>query len=109
SGRLSRTIRAMTHRALPRRAAMTSVAIPVIPRTRSRVAPLRADDVVTFVDAGEQDVAEVERPDAVINFLEADDLLLERVRDEEQAFLESDRPGIRDPLGNVMAWVLDRG
>jgi hypothetical protein len=65
------------------------------------------DDVVTFVDARQPDVAEVDRPDSIIDFLEAEDLLLERVRDEEQAFLESDRPCVRHPLGNVMARVLD--
>jgi len=46
------------------------------------------EDVVAFIDARQQDVAEVKRPDAIISFLKTDDLLLERVRDEEQALLE---------------------
>jgi len=36
------------------------------------------EDVVAFIDARQQDVAEVKRPDAIISFLKTDDLLLER-------------------------------
>jgi hypothetical protein len=52
-------------------------------------------------------MAEVDGPDAIINFLEAEHLLLERVCDKEQTLLEADRPGVRDALGNVVARVLD--
>ena len=44
--------------------------------------PSRADDVVTFVDPGQEDVAEVDGPDAIVDFLEAEDLLrVEVLRD----------------------------
>ena len=98
----------MTHRAPARRATMMSVAIPWIPPKADPAAPSRADDVVAFIDAGQEDVAEVDGPDAILDLLEAEDLLLERVRDEEQALLEPDRPRVRHSLGNVMARVLDR-
>ena len=68
----------------------------------------RADEVVAFIDAGEEDVAEVDGPDPIIDFLEAEDVLLERVRDEDQALLEPDGPRVRHPLGNAVARVLDR-
>ena len=70
-------------------------------------APSCAEDVA-FIDAGEEDVAEVDGPDPIVDLVEADNLLLERVRDEEQALFESDGPRVRHPLGNVMARVLDR-
>ena len=66
------------------------------------------EDVVPFVDTRQEDVAEVDGPDSVGHFLEAEDLLLERVRDEEQALLEPDRARIRHALGTVVAGVLDR-
>jgi len=68
----------------------------------------RAEDRVAFVDPREEDVAEVDGPDPISDFLEAEDVLLERVRDEEQALLEPDRPRVRHPFGKVMARVLDR-
>ncbi len=43
----------------------------------------RADDIVVFVDPRKEDVAEVDGPDPITDFLEAEDVLLERVRDEE--------------------------
>jgi hypothetical protein len=66
----------MTHRALPRRATMLREAIrcysPEIARASSR-----AEDVVAFIDAGQEDVTEVDGPDAIIDFLEAEDVLFE--------------------------------
>ena len=53
-------------------------------------------------------MAEVDGPDPIIDFLEAEDVLLERVRDEEQTVVEPDGPRVRHPLGNVMARILDR-
>ena len=38
----------------------------------------RADDIVAFVDARQEDVAEVDGPYPIIDLLEADDVLLER-------------------------------
>lgn len=59
-----------------------------------------AQDVVAFIGPGQQDVAEVDGPDAVIHLLEADDMLLEGIGQEEQALLEPDRPGVASPVGN---------
>ena len=51
---------------------------------------LGSDDVVAFVDAAQQHVAEVNRPDPVVDLLEADGVLLERVGEEQQALPEAD-------------------
>jgi hypothetical protein len=59
------------------------------PRKRTPRRP-RADDVVAFIDAGQEDAAEVDGPDPVLDFLEADDLLLERVRDETSRLCSGD-------------------
>jgi len=58
-----------------------------------------ADDLVAFIDASEQDVAEVNRPDAVVHLLEAHGMLLECVREKEQPLREPNRAGVRDALG----------
>jgi hypothetical protein len=68
----------------------------------------RADDVVAVVDASQEHVTKVDGPDPVVDCLEAEELLLERVGDEEQTRLESERPRIRHALGNVVGRVLDR-
>lgn len=81
----------MTHRAPLRSAAIITAGIRWYPLKAASAAPSWAENVVTFIDAGQENIAEVERPDPVINLVEADDLLLERVRDEEQPFLEPDR------------------
>ena len=67
-----------------------------------------SDDVVPFVDAAEQHLAEVDRPDAVGDLFEADGMLLERVRDEEQALLEVDGAGIGDAFHDELPGVLER-
>jgi len=69
---------------------------------------LRPDDVVAFVDPPEQDVAEVDRPDAVGDLLEADGMLLERVGEEEQPLAEADRAGVGDALDDEVPGVLHR-
>src|ERR1700694_2570946 len=48
------------------------------------------------------------RPDAVVDFLESDGVLLQRVGDEEQALLEPKRPGVRNALHDEMSGILDR-
>ena len=48
------------------------------------------------------------RPDAVVDFLESDGVLLQRVGDEEQALLEPKRPRVRDAFHDEMAGILDR-
>jgi hypothetical protein len=40
------------------------------------------DNVVAFIDAAEQHVAEMNRPTPVVDLLEADGVLLQRIGDE---------------------------
>src|SRR6266851_3087332 len=47
------------------------------------------------------------RPEAVVNLLEADGVLLQRIGNEEQLFLEPERPGIRDALHDEVPGILD--
>ena len=56
---------------------------------------LGPDDVVAFVDASEQDVAEVNGPDPIVDFLETDWMLLQGVGDEEQPVLQPNRPRLK--------------
>lgn len=70
---------------------------------------LRSDDVVPLVDPAQEDAAEVDRPDPVVDLLEPDRVLLEGVGDEHEPFLEPDRPGVGDPLDDEGAGILDRG
>jgi len=51
---------------------------------------LGSNDVVAFVDPPQQDVAEVNRPDAVVDLLEANRVLFERVGQIQQPRLEAD-------------------
>ena len=71
-------------------------------------ARLGSDEVVAFIDASEQDVAEVNGPDAVVHLLEAHGMLLECVREKEQPLLEPNRVGVRDALDKKMAGIFDR-
>jgi hypothetical protein len=64
---------------------------------------LSADYVVAFVHASEQDVAEVNRPDPIVHFLETHWVLLKRIREEEQPLPQPNRPGIGDALDEEMA------
>src|SRR2546428_13807699 len=67
-----------------------------------------AEDVVAFVDAGEEDLAEVDGPDAVADLLEADGVLLEGVGEEEEPFAEADRTRVRDALDDEGGGIGDR-
>ena len=49
----------------------------MIPPQSAPTAPSRVDDVVAFIDARQEDIAEVDGPDPIVDFLEAEDLLLE--------------------------------
>ena len=64
---------------------------------------------VPFVDSAQEYVAEIERPDPVINLFEADAMLLERGRQIEQPGLESDRARVGDALHEKVAGVLEHG
>ena len=52
----------MTHRALPLRATMITVGIPWYAPERGGGGTLGAEDVVAFIDAGQQDAAEERLP-----------------------------------------------
>ena len=67
----------------------------------------RPNDVVPFVDASQEDIAEVNRPDAVVDLLEPDGVLLERVGDEQQALLQTDGAGVGDAFDDEVPGILD--
>jgi len=67
---------------------------------------LGPDDVVAFVDAAEQHVAEMNRPDPVVDFLEADGMLLQRMGDEQEALPHADGARVGDALDEEMARIL---
>ncbi len=64
---------------------------------------LGSDDGVAFVDAAEQHVTEMNRPDPVVDFLEADGVLLQRIGDEQQALPQADGARVGDALDEEMA------
>src|SRR5882762_3914729 len=51
------------------------------------------DDVVAFVDTSQEHVTEMNRPEAIIDLLKADEVLLEGVGDEQQPLLQADGTG----------------
>ena len=67
---------------------------------------LGSDDVIAFVDAAEQHVTEMNRPDPVVDFLEADGVLLQRIGDEQQALPQADGARVGDALDEEMARIL---
>jgi len=42
-----------------------------------------ANDKVTFIESSQEHLTEVDRPDAIVDLLEAERVLLERIGDEE--------------------------
>ena len=68
-----------------------------------------SDDHVAFVELPEQDRAEVERPDPVVGFVQANVKLLERIGDEEQLVFEPEGAGVGDALHEEVPRVLERG
>jgi len=69
---------------------------------------LVSNNEVAFVDAREQNGAQVDRPDPVIDFLEPDVVRLERVGDEEELVLEPKRPGMGHALHEEVARIRER-
>jgi hypothetical protein len=69
---------------------------------------LRPDDVVAFIDAAEQDVAEVNRPNPIVDFLEAHGMLLQGVGEKEQPLLQANGARVGDTLDEKVAGVFDR-
>lgn len=69
---------------------------------------LATNHVVALVEASEQDLAEVDRPDAIVDFLEPDVMLLEGVGDEQQAVFEAEGARVGDALDEEVSWILQR-
>jgi len=67
------------------------------------------DDIVALVEASEEHAVEVDGPDPVIDFLQADVVLFEGVGDEQQPVLEAKGAGVGDALDQEVAGVLERG
>lgn len=61
-----------------------------------------------FVDASEQDVAEVERPDAVLEFFQAAAMRFECCGQVQQARLEANRADVGDAFHEVVSGILER-
>ena len=68
---------------------------------------LRADDKVTFVEARQQDLAEIDRPDAIVDLVEADMMLFEGVGDEEHPTLEPEGARIAHEADLIVPGVFD--
>ena len=69
---------------------------------------LGPDDVIPFVDPSQEHLAEVDRPDPVVDLLEADGVLLERVGEEQEPLLQADGAGVGDALDDEVTGILDR-
>jgi hypothetical protein len=70
---------------------------------------LPANDIVPFIELGQEHGVEVERPDAIVGFLEANVVVGQAVGDEEQTVLEAKGAAGRDLLDQEVAGVLLRG
>ena len=66
------------------------------------------DDHVAFVDLGQKHGPEVDRPDAIVGFVETEVMLLECIGDEEAFVLESERAGVGHPLDQEVARIFER-
>src|SRR5262245_48944985 len=69
---------------------------------------LGANYVISFVDPAEQNLAEVNGPDPVVDLLEPDWVLLERVGKKEQPLPQAEGAGVGDALDEKVPRVLDR-
>jgi hypothetical protein len=69
---------------------------------------LATNHVVTLVEASEENLAEVDRPDAVVDFLEPDVMLLEGVGDEQQPVFEAECARVGDALDEKVSWIIQR-
>src|SRR5436853_579988 len=64
------------------------------------------NDVVPFVEPPQQHPTEIDGPDAVVHFFEADGVLLERLGHKEQPLLEPERPRVGDALHQEVSRIL---
>lgn len=63
----------------------------------------------SFVDLGDEHRAEVDRPNAVVGFFEAEVVLLQGAGDEEELVLETKGPSVGDALYQEVGGVLRGG
>ena len=61
-----------------------------------------------FVNLPTSHRSEVARPDAIVGLVEADLMFLQRGGESEQLVFDVDRPGVRHPLGEKVARILER-
>ena len=66
-----------------------------------------ARDIVPFIQACEQDRAEVDGPDAVIDFFQPDVVGVERIGANQQPALEVNGAGIGDALHEEVRGILE--
>lgn len=67
---------------------------------------LRAEGFCFLVVPGEEGVVVVDGPDAIIDFLKADDLARERVGEKDLAFLDAEAAAVRDTPQLEVAGIL---
>jgi hypothetical protein len=63
----------------------------------------------SFINPSQQHVAEVERPDPIIDLFEADAMLAKRGREVQQLGLEANGTGVGDALHDEVVGVFERG
>ena len=68
-----------------------------------------ADDIVALIEAREQDRAEVNRPNPVVDFFETDVAIVERIGEIQHPGLNANRAGIADPFDEKLARTVRRG
>ena len=66
------------------------------------------DDTIAFIEAREQDGAEVNRPDAIVDFFEADMVRVEGGGEVQQSGLKADCARIGHALHQEVARVFER-
>ena len=68
-----------------------------------------ADDIVAIIEAREQDCAEVNRPDPIVDFFETDIVIVERIGEVQQPGLQANRASISDAFDEEVARIVQRG
>ena len=68
-----------------------------------------ADDIVALIEAREQDRAEVNQPDPVVDFFETDGVIVERIGEIPHPGLKTNRAGIIDAFDEKVARIVQRG
>ena len=68
-----------------------------------------ADDIVALIEAREQDRAEVNRPDPLVDFFETDVAIVERIGEIQHPGLKTNRASISDAFDEEVARIFQRG